>query len=78
LFFVEDLYFLFEINFPILFNKKKEEDMPGGGFNVWFYNNEFFKGTPIKVFMSSLEFDWGGEDPIPGINGRCFSLRYFP
>lgn len=32
-------------------------------------------GIAIRVFMSTLEFDWGGEDPVVGINGNCFSLR---
>ena len=25
--------------------------------------------------MTGLDFDWGGEDPIPGINGYNFSVR---
>jgi hypothetical protein len=41
------------------------------------FNNESFKGIGQKIFVTALDFDWNGEDPIPGINGNCFSIRYF-
>ena len=35
-----------------------------------------FQWLSVRVLMSTLDFDWNGDEPVPGVNACCFSLRW--
>lgn len=48
-----------------------------------FFGNQDLSGAVATIGVSSLDFDWGGKSPYPGISPnrwsmRCTSAQYFP
>ena len=42
-----------------------------------YYNNMYLSGEPaVRKIDASVDFDWGGESPINGINNDGFSVRW--
>jgi hypothetical protein len=51
-----------------------QEDGGSSNFFGYFYNNEYFMGTTVRVIIQKYEFEWGDNDPTPGIDKNCFSF----
>ena len=32
-------------------------------------------GRSIRTIITSYEFEWGDQEPVPGINKDCFSFE---
>lgn len=41
-----------------------------------FFDNEFFVGKSISKQYDFLDFDWGGTEPIEGVNASDFSAIF--
>ena len=47
-----------------------------GGLDVTYYDNPDFTGTEVTGSAQTVDFDWGGGSPEPGIGSDGFSARY--
>lgn len=48
-----------------------------GDLNVEYFNNTCFDGQPIAAHkIQSVDFEWGGAAPVPGLKPGSFSVRY--
>jgi LysM repeat protein len=55
----------------------------GGAWTCTFYGNQELDDAKGSVIVSSLNFNWGGNSPFPGVprnlwSMRCTSVQYFP
>jgi hypothetical protein len=55
----------------------------GGAWTCTFYKNQFLDDPAASVIVPSLNFNWGGNSPYPGVprnlwSMRCSSVQYFP
>jgi len=48
----------------------------GDGLPTSYYNNEKFEGTPVKKFVSSIDFDWQNDSPTEGINYENYAITF--
>jgi len=47
------------------------------GWYATYWNNTTLTGEPVLVRCeSTLNHNWGGESPAPGVNGDYFSARW--
>lgn len=51
-----------------------DEIEQGDGLQAVYFDNEVFQGESVKNLATKLDFNWGGDPPIPHINGNSFSL----
>jgi hypothetical protein len=53
-----------------------EEETPGDGLMGNYFNNPNFSGDSIERKDTTIDFDWTGGPPMPGINKNTFSIRW--
>ena len=53
-----------------------EEETPGDGLLGHYYDNPNFLGDSREKKDSTIDFDWTGGPPMPGINKNEFSIRW--
>jgi len=53
-----------------------ETPIRGDGLNAQYYNTPNFKGLAVEQTDSYIDFDWGSEPPVNGVNPQQFSVRW--
>lgn len=51
-----------------------EQEPSGTGLNVFYYNNEFFQGDPVKSSVGKIEFAWFGFAPDKSVQAENYSI----
>ena len=53
-----------------------ESESLGNGLIGHYFDNEMFSGEPEVRSDDEVDFDWHGDEPIPGVNPDNFSVRW--
>lgn len=49
---------------------------PGSGLKAEYFDTPDLSGPALMQIDPQINFDWGGNDPRPGIDGQTYSVRW--